>query len=142
MIKPTVGRMVWFYHKGEHVNLYQPQAAQVAYVHEDKDSKLVNLSVLTPDGDAFPRMKVSLIQEGETPPEGEFCCWMPFQQSQAKSPSSDKLIERIQALENELASLKSSVSKSLSDLAKPAVSTSPPPPVQPAVAPTAYSPPK
>lgn len=101
MIRPTVGRVVWFYFAGENRDKCQPLAALVAYVHEGET--LVNLSVADASGDHFPKTKVPLIQEGNEPPKGEFCCWMPYQQGQAKSPPADELVKRIRALEDEVA---------------------------------------
>lgn len=80
MIKPTVGRVVWFYkyipehgHKG-------PLAAHVAEVHSDS---MVNLMVIDSDGTPHPRTSIPLIQEGGEKPLGDFCEWMPYQKGQA-----------------------------------------------------------
>lgn len=62
MIKPTVGRVVWYWphvndadagpHPGD-----QPLAAHVAHVHNDTS---VNLMVIGKNGVAFPKLNVSL----------------------------------------------------------------------------------
>ena len=80
MIKPTVGRVVWFYkwvsgdqHKG-------PLAAHVAFVHSDS---MVNLMVIDENGNPRSETSVSLVQEGAPVPQGNYCEWMPYQKGQA-----------------------------------------------------------
>jgi hypothetical protein len=91
MIKPTVGRVVWFYppkfaeggfnapHEGE------PCAAIVAKVWSDT---MVNLSVFDANGVSHARTSVRLVQEGTKRPDGYFCEWMPYQVGQAKPHSA------------------------------------------------------
>lgn len=85
MIKPTVGRIVWYTpcdndpppkFKGEVL------AAIVARVKTDR---LVNLTVCAPDGTTFGRHDVVLVQDGDERPTavGRFCEWMPYQKGQA-----------------------------------------------------------
>lgn len=85
MIKPTVGRIVWFYNDAIHnriVQRDQPLAAIVAYVWNDR---LVNLHVIDADGVYHPVTSVQLVQEGDVyPTEGMRCEWMPYQVGQAK----------------------------------------------------------
>lgn len=83
MIKPTVGRVVWFWPSAaEFLNNDQPQAAQVAYVHSDR---MVNLSVVNHNGEQRAQTSVALVQDGDKLPEqGSFCSWMPYQVGQAK----------------------------------------------------------
>jgi hypothetical protein len=84
MIKPTVGRVVWFWPNkpgNEHV---QPQAAMIAHVWGDT---CVNLAIFDSNGVPIPKPPTSihLVQEGEQVPEmGYYCSWMPFQVGQAK----------------------------------------------------------
>ncbi len=80
MIQPTVGRVVWFYryipgqgHKG-------PLAAHVARVWNDR---MVNLMVISQDGVPESRTSVGLVQDGDEAPQGDYCCWMPYQKGQA-----------------------------------------------------------
>lgn len=77
MIKPTIGRIVWFYETADESG--QPMAAQVCYVHNDK---LVNLAVTDHHGQHMRRTSVTLVQDGELP-MGMHCRWMPYQQAQA-----------------------------------------------------------
>lgn len=91
MIKPTVGRVVWFTPSrnagiGDGVAHYdnQPHAAMVVYVWNDY---LVNLVVYGHDGVPHPKTSVPLIQEdGVAKPEfGYYAEWMPYQIGQAKA---------------------------------------------------------
>ena len=76
MIKPTIGRVVW-YNAGEE----QMNSAMVAYVHNDE---MVNLAVNDENGVNYPCMDVPLFQgDAEDCPEGS-CCWMPYQKKQAE----------------------------------------------------------
>jgi hypothetical protein len=93
MIKPTVGRMVWFYPQGPlppgfiYHDIKQPCAAQVAYVAPNETE--LNLLVLDQNAIAHPVTQVPLVQEGEPKPEGQsFCAWMPYQIGQAKQQSA------------------------------------------------------
>ncbi len=81
MIKPTIGRVVWFYkavagqsHKG-------PLAAIVTKVHFDT---MVNLAVFNEDGVSHGETSVILKQDPqEFDPACNFCEWMPYQVGQA-----------------------------------------------------------
>lgn len=79
-IKPTVGRVVWYYERppgdGD-----QPLAAHIAYVHSDA---LVNLMVIDANGESLSKTSVTLRQDdsgdwGDRP----YCTWMPYQKGQA-----------------------------------------------------------
>lgn len=89
MIKPTVGRVVWFYPAKDETPVPgftyregQPCKADIVYVHSDTR---VNLMVVDHDGVPHSRTSVELIQEGTATPEGQHCAWMPFQVGQAKA---------------------------------------------------------
>jgi len=95
MIKPTPGRFVWFSPSPTDAGLrfdpQQPLAAIVAYVWNDR---LVNLSVIDQNGTHHNRSSITLLQEGDEPPEDRaFAVWMPYQKGQAA---------RAEALEKEL----------------------------------------
>ena len=92
MIKPTIGRKVWF-HPGPGDSLYdpadavtylgQPFDATVVYVWNDR---LVNLTVASHNGDTYGRSSVILVQPGEAPPTGKsWCEWMPYQVGQSQA---------------------------------------------------------
>lgn len=84
MIKPTVGRVVWFHPKGQSVNdAKQPLAAIVAHVWSDT---CVNLAIFDANGVpmASPPTSVLLIQDDNPIPSGGlYCTWMPYQIGQA-----------------------------------------------------------
>lgn len=90
MIKPTVGRVVWFYPAGaSHED--QPQAAMVSYVHSDT---LINVGGFDHSGEPFSARSVLLLQdEGSygNPGGGAWACWMPYQKGQAaKTEAAEK----------------------------------------------------
>ena len=90
MIKPTIGRVVWF-HAHTSTPDQQPNAALIAYVHSDT---LVNLAVF--DANGFPTAESSvLLYQGDTPrPVGRYCEWMPYQQGQAaKTEALEKQLQ-------------------------------------------------
>jgi len=79
LIKPTIGRVVWFHPTWHHS---QPYAALITFVNSDTS---VNLAVFDPDGLGHSEQDVTLRQENEAPPENQFYCeWMPYQIGQAK----------------------------------------------------------
>ena len=94
MIKPTVGRKVWYRHDKSPVllgdNKYlqpsqisdQPMDATVVYVWDDR---MVNLHVMDHYGNVFNRTSVKLLQDDDAIPEkGGYAEWMPYQQGQAR----------------------------------------------------------
>lgn len=85
MIKPTVGRVVWFYPEAGNVSMAryneQPMAATVACVWGDR---MVNLSVVDHAGVQHQRTSITLLQDDDTPTPGmAYCAWMPYQVGQA-----------------------------------------------------------
>lgn len=105
MIKPTIGRVVWFTPsknsaESGFVAGDQPLAAIVAYVHSDK---MVNLTVFDANGNPHSKTSVDLIQDGEPKPEWGFCCeWMPYQKGQAaKTEQLEKQINSGSVNENQ-----------------------------------------
>lgn len=85
MIKPSIGRVVWFTPSSNTGSAdFAPGAllaAIVAHVHSDR---LVNLAVFDANGRAHSRTSVTLLQDDDAKPEGGyFAEWMPFQKGQA-----------------------------------------------------------
>lgn len=88
MIKPSVGRVVWFTPSVNEICIRvhtdkppQPCAAIVAYVWHDR---MVNLAVFDHNGNSFERTSVTLLQDDDPKPEnGYFASWMPYQKGQA-----------------------------------------------------------
>lgn len=94
MIRPTVGRVVWYHPNGREelneLDKAQPMAAMVAFVHGDK---MVNLSVIDHVGERHAVERVVLLQEGDNPSAGHYCEWMPYQKGQAAR--TEQLEERL-----------------------------------------------
>jgi hypothetical protein len=83
MIKPTVGRVVWYYPPGKQAGVDQPLAALIAYVWSDM---CVNLAIFDGNGQPYPpgHTSILLVQEGTPVPSGgNYCTWMPYQMGQA-----------------------------------------------------------
>ena len=93
MIKPTVGRVVWYHPAGSTAE-EQPLAALIAHVWSDT---CVNLAVFDSNGAASHQTSVFLFQGDQTPPSSQFAEWMPYQQGQAA---------KTEALEKQLAEAK------------------------------------
>lgn len=103
MIKPTVGRVLWYWPseydcKNLHVFAYdgsdQPFAATVAFVHSDR---MVNLAIVDHNGMPFAKRSVTLLQEGDQQLErirdrvsdhAGYAEWMPYQKGQAAKTES------------------------------------------------------
>lgn len=90
MIKPTVGRKVWYRPSaddiagttGMEVNGKEPLDATVVAVWGDR---LVNLAIFDIYAKVHERRSVTLVQEGDDVPEGgRYAEWMPYQVGQAK----------------------------------------------------------
>jgi len=83
MIKPTVGRSVWYYPAGR-LPHDQPQAALIVHVFSER---AVNLAIFLRNGNAMvdPPTSIPLLQDAdETPPTGMgYCTWMPYQIAKA-----------------------------------------------------------
>lgn len=89
MIKPTIGRVVWFTPGTTLpadfllIDGKQPCNASIAYVWSDR---LVNLTVSDHYGKSFNLTSVQLLQDDDArPAAGYFAEWMPYQVGQAKA---------------------------------------------------------
>lgn len=76
-ITPTVGRMVHYYSPG----CTQPSAAIIAFVHSDR---LINISLIGPDGVQCGLTSVALVHPGDPVPDHCHCRWMDYQIGQAE----------------------------------------------------------
>lgn len=76
IITPTVGRVVWYHNAAQQ----GPFSAMIASVHSPR---LVTLGGFDVDGTPFSATNVPLVQDGENPPLGSWCEWMPYQKGQA-----------------------------------------------------------
>lgn len=96
MIKPTVGRKVWYRPlvtdgHGPHPMLYRPGEPLDATVLAVWGDRMVNVLVFDIYGKPFTKTSIQLLQEGDVPPLGMdgkplggYVEWMPYQQGQAK----------------------------------------------------------
>ena len=95
MIKPTVGRKVWYRPlvtdgHGPHPMLSRPGEPLAATVLAVWGDRMVNVLVFDIYGKPFTKTSIQLLQEGDTPPPGldgkplgGYVEWMPYQQGQA-----------------------------------------------------------
>lgn len=85
MIKPTVGRVIWYFKAGSSSES-RPLAGLIAYVHSDT---MINAGVFDENGVPFSVTSLPLLQEGDKIPEvGPWAGWMPYQVGQAKKAES------------------------------------------------------
>jgi hypothetical protein len=86
-IKPTVGRVVWYWPPRERRGT-QPQVALIAHVYHDTS---INIALFDTDGTPFmsPPTSVRLLREDEETPPEEHCAWMPYQQGQARKHAQE-----------------------------------------------------
>lgn len=100
IIKPTVGRVVWYRLRDKddiHMCRFNTQGESrpdplTALIVGVETDRLVNLIVFDTSGQMFPRKSVPLVQDGE-PVSGccAYCEWMPFQKGQAaKTEAAEK----------------------------------------------------
>jgi hypothetical protein len=78
MIKPTVGRVVWYW-----LAAGSPQRAPLAAIVCGVKSDYCKTVRIRPWGALCPHIDVPLIQEGDERPVTHFCEWMPYQKGQA-----------------------------------------------------------
>jgi len=86
MIKPSVGRVVWYHPSLDDKNVAlggdQPFAALIAHVWNDT---CVNLAIFDANGVSFSKTSVQLVQdETEEKSSNGYAEWMPYQVGQAK----------------------------------------------------------
>ena len=76
MIKPTVGRVVWYYS----AQGAEPHAAMITKVW---GARCVNLAIFSESGTAYNNTSVTLLQDDDQVPAHSHATWMPFQKGQA-----------------------------------------------------------
>lgn len=88
MIKPSIGRVVWFYPDAGFSNTNTPSSngeplpALITRVWGDA---LINIGGFDANGKPFARTSVTLLGADDTAPDGMHATWMPFQLQQAKA---------------------------------------------------------
>lgn len=85
MIKPTIGRVVWFWTGGPQT---QAMTGLVCYVHSDTN---INLAVFDANGTVHAETSVYLYQGDGERPEGRFAEWMPYQKAVAEGKTAPTL---------------------------------------------------
>lgn len=84
MIKPTVGRVIWYWpsarEEGE-----QPWAGMIVKVWNDR---LINVGGFDPNGNPFKDTSVQLLQDDDEVYSGAHVRWMPYQKGQAAKTES------------------------------------------------------
>ncbi len=87
MIKPSIGRVLWFYDEN-HSEGDQPKTALVCHVWSDT---CVNLAVFDTNGNPTPGRTSVLLHQGEGErPARMFAEWMPYQIGQAAKHEKDE----------------------------------------------------
>lgn len=104
IITPTIGRCLWYW-PSDHdrgllttkpetiiqANNTQACDAHVVCVHGDR---LINIALFDHNGKHHRRTSVTLVQPGDTPPEGaSFCTWMDYQVNQAQTEEATGKVE-------------------------------------------------
>lgn len=85
MIKPTIGRVVWVFRPYGSSDISQAEVGLITYVWNDR---CVNVVGFDYSGDQFKLLSLTLIQDNEPKPEGNFAAWMPYQKGQAAKTES------------------------------------------------------
>lgn len=80
MITPTIGRVVWVIRPYDTNDIKQPEVGLVTYVWHDR---MINVAGFDSNGKPFSLSSLTLVQDDEPKPEGNFACWMPYQKGQA-----------------------------------------------------------
>ena len=83
MITPTVGRVVWYHPDDDDPTPKFRGEVLAAHICRVISEREVNLLVIRADGITYGRHNVRLTQDGDKPPTGRYCEWMPYQKGQA-----------------------------------------------------------
>jgi len=62
------------------MDIKQPEVGFVTYVFNDH---MINVAGFNANGTPFSITSLTLVQDDEPKPEGNFACWMPYQKGQA-----------------------------------------------------------
>lgn len=82
MITPSIGRVLWIHNRAGSLDLSQPEAALLCFVHGDRG---VNVGGFDANGTPFGLCSVPLLQDDDTAPRfGPYATWMPYQKAQAE----------------------------------------------------------
>ncbi len=117
MIKPSIGRKVWYWPGLATVHASvsdQPHDATICAVWSDT---CVNLAIRDANGAAYAMTSVLLLQEGAARPAHQFAEWMPYQISQAKKDTPDDIVTGVLLEDSRLDKILSEMQGLRSDLA-------------------------
>lgn len=97
MIKPTIGRVVWFHPAPCELSAMQVGHAMVRHTDQPFEAHVVhvwsdtcvNLVVFDHDGNMHKRTSVPINVENMGHPLGSYADWMPYQVGQAAKHSAD-----------------------------------------------------
>ncbi len=86
MIKPSIGRVVWYHPSPSDPGSHNPGDIHAAIIARVWSDTCINVAVFDSNGVAYSRTSVLLLQpvdEQETPTGGGYAEWMPYQIGQA-----------------------------------------------------------
>lgn len=83
MIKPTIGRVVWYHPSPADAVAKNPGDIHPALVTKVWSDSSINLAIFDSNGVPYPRTSVLLVQDGEPSPASGYAEWMPYQIGQA-----------------------------------------------------------
>lgn len=99
-ITPTVGRIVWMYHRNNgnivldafnnQINQPAPGEPLMATICRVLPDGTINVAGFDALGKPYAEHGVTLLQEGDKTPEGgRYATWMPYQQAQAAKAAAE-----------------------------------------------------
>ena len=93
MIKPTIGRVVW-YHPPFQADSGSNETTQAAIICHVWSDTCVNLAIFDSNGKASNQTSVFLFQGDSERPSSQYAEWMPYQQGQAaKTEALEKKLQ-------------------------------------------------
>lgn len=101
-IKPTNGRVLWYtpsqVQEDAHVIQHDDKMPLTAHVCHVWGDRMVNLLVIDSNGKTHARTSVTLVQPGDTKPQGgRYAEWMPYQQGQAAK--TEEVLKKVELAE-------------------------------------------
>lgn len=83
MIKPTIGRVVWYHPSHADAVAKNPGDVHPALITKVWSASCINLAIFDSEGVPYQRTSILLVQDGESPPAFGYAEWMPYQIGQA-----------------------------------------------------------
>lgn len=91
MIRPTLGRIVWFTPHAAEAMTTETDGRCAAIITKVWSDTMVNLTVFDANGETHAKTSVVLVQEGRPKPQGHFCEWMPYQIKTAQQQETESV---------------------------------------------------